>query len=368
MQGNSCLNAPVGTDPTATVCISNVTVPFNGTSGDNQFYISWRTLNAVAGRVKLGSGDTFNDVRGANFQGATHYIRVNNLAAKTAYTFDVISDGQTYTNGGAHWSVHLGPAIQATTPYSIFGRVKNPDNSDADGTLVLAQVRDRDGQGTQGRSSLLSAVIVLADGGNFFNINLVNARTQNYSQQYIFNPNGDRVFVAAFGAQGTASKVFNIADLHPPKPPPSLILGDNGSGSVVTATPTLVPPTATPTLSPTPTETETPSPTLTQIPAPLTETAEPLETETAGVPPTFESVATISPADATRLAEQADATNVAIAAGEPGPERTRVFGGVPVIEPPPQSNTNMWLAIGLAVVFIVGAVLLGLAAFFVSRR
>lgn len=366
LQGaNSCLNAPVSTDPTATVCISNVTVPFNGTSGDNQFYVSWLTRGAVSGHVTLTGGDTFSDVRGDSFKGTTHYVRVSNLAAKTAYTFDVISDDTTYTNGGGHWSARLGPAMQPATPYFIFGRVKNPDGSDADGALVLAQVRDGDKQGTQGRSGLLSALINLADGGNFFNINLANARTQNNNQSYTYSADGDRVFVAAFGAQGRANKAFKISDLHPPKPPPSLILG-NGSGSVVTATPTLIPPSLTPTLSPTPTETETPVPTDTDTPEPPTETAEPIETETVSVPPTFETVPTLSPDQATALAQDTNATDVANAAGQTQP--TRIYGGVPVLQPAQQSNAGTWVVIGLAAVLIVGGVLLGLAAFFVSRR
>lgn len=366
MQANACFNAPATADPTPTVCVSNVTVLFNGTSAENQFYVSWRTPNPATGSVSVGE-TTFPDVRGASFKGVTHYIQINNLAAKTTYTFDIISAGNTYTNGGAHWSARLGPAIPATTPYFIFGRVKNPDETDADGALVYAQVRDGDDQGTNGRSGLLSAVIVLADGGDFFTINVVNARTPNNTQQYVFNPESDRVFVAAHGAQGSVSKVFKISELHPPKPPPSLILGDNGSGNVQTATPTLIPPTPTPTLSPTPTETETPPPTLTKTPAPPTETAEPLATDTPNVPPTFSSFPTLSPEQATRLAQEENATRIADA-GQVGPDRTRVFGGVPVIQPPAPTNNNTWLFIGLALVLMVGAVLLGLAGIFIARR
>lgn len=368
LQANACFNSPTTADPTATVCISNVNVLFNGTGTDNQFYVSWRTLASADGHVKLVGGDTYYDVRGANYQGVTHYVRVNNLAAKTNYLFDVLTNGQTYTNGGAHWTARLGPALAAPTPYFVFGRVKNPDTSDADGALVYAQVRDGDSQGTQGRSGLLSAVIVLADGGDFFNINLSTARTQNNADLYLFNPAGDRVLVVAQGEQGSASKAFPVGDLHPPKPPPSLILGTNGSGNVVTATPTVLPPTETPTASPTATETEMPVPTLTEVPALPTEIAEPIETETAAVPPTFETVPTLSPEQATRLADETNATQVAEAANQPQPDRTRVFGGVPLIQPPAQASPNTWLLLGLAAVLIVGAALLGLAALFVSRR
>ena len=51
--------------------------------------------------------------------------------------------------------------------------------SDADHTIVYAQIRDGDDQGSQGRSSWLSGLIVVADGGNFFNIDLDNARANN---------------------------------------------------------------------------------------------------------------------------------------------------------------------------------------------
>ena len=82
--------------------------------------------------------------------------------------------------------------------------------------------------------------------------------------------------------------------------------------------------------------------------------------------PTLELVPTVSPDQATRLASDENAPRVAIAAGLPQP--TRVFGGVPVLEPNRQPTTNTWLIIGLAVVLIIGAVLLGLAGFFVWRR
>lgn len=368
LQNASCLNAPAATDPTATVCISNVIVPFNGMSEENQFAVSWRTSNAAQGRVQLRNGDTFDDVRGTNYRGQTHYVIIRNLAAKSTYAFDLISDGETFTNGGAHWTVRMGSAVDATTPYFIFGRVKNPDGSDADGTIVYAQVRDGDQQGTGGRSGLVSAIIVLADGGNFFNMDLQNARTQNNANKFVFNPATDHVILNAFGAQGSARKQFDISDLHPPKPPASINLSASGTGNVTTATPTLSP-TQTLTPSNTTTQTATHMPTAIETrTAVATETLEPNATETPALPPTFENVPTIAPDQATRLASTPDTTSVAIPAGEEvEPPPTRVFGGVPVIEPPAQANNTLLLT-ALALVLFVGAVLLGLAAYFVSRR
>lgn len=367
-QPNACINAPVSADPTATVCITNIIVPFNGESADNQFVVSWRTQNAERGRVRLTNGDMFEDVRGADFRGATHYVRINNLNAKTTYAFDILSGGETYTNNGAHWTVRLGAAVQPTTPYFVFGRVKNPDGSDADGALVYAQVRDVDNQGTNGRSAYLSALIVVADGGDFFNINLEDARTQNEYKKFSYTPENDRVFIAAVGAQGRASKQIKISELHPPKPPASLILSASGTGAVATATATLIPPTDTPTPSPTPTETETLTPSPTRTRRPPTATASPAPSDTPNVPPTFENVPTLAPDQATRLASTPNLTSVAMPAGqEIEPPRTRVFGGVPTIQPPEPTNNNL-IFIALAVVLIVGAALLGLAAFFVTRR
>lgn len=365
-QVTACATAPTAPDPSATVCISNVTVPFNGKSADNLLVVSWRTPNAERGQVKLADGEVFEDVRGADYTGRTHYVLVNNLNAKSTIQFDIVSGGATYTNDGAHWSARVGAAVQPPTPYTIFGRVKNPDGSEADGALVYAQLRDADGKDSQGRSALLSGLIVAADGGDFFNIDLSAARLPNNNQRYTFDSAADRVQLIAVNEQGTASKTFDIAALHPPQPPPSLLLAANGAGTAATATPTPIPPTYTPTLSPTPTATETPiSPTATVTVPP---------TEIPIVEPTQEQVLepsatpTFAP-DTPTPAPTAAATQVAEAAGqEVEPERTRISRGVPdIAPPPPPANNAAWFML-FAVVLFVGAILLGLAAFFVSRR
>lgn len=364
LQTPNCQTAPAAPDPSGSVCISRVVIPFNGVSPDNQFYVSWRSVNAEKGQVKLDSGETSDDVRGAAYQGVTHYVAVSNLDAKKTYTFDIVSGGQTFTNNGAHWDVRTGAALQATNPYTIFGRVKNPDGSDADGAIVYAQVRDGDDVGSQGRSGFISGVIVLADGGNFFTIDLDLARTQNFNQKFVFDPEMDRVQIIVVGKQGTASKTFVIQDLHPPAPPPSLILSGSGAGTAATATPSLVPPTATPTLTPTLTPTVTLTPTATPTFFVPTETPV-LPTETLVIPTIQNPIPTLAPAEATRVA--VEPTRVAIPAGQEI-EPTRIFGGVPTVQPPPPAANNNLLVIFIAVFLFVGAVLLGAAAFFVSRR
>lgn len=368
LQAGACFNAPAAADPTDSVCISNVIVTFSGTSPENQFVVSWRSQTSQKGSVIL-NGKTFHDVRGADHRGTTHYIPVTNLAAKTDYVFDIVSGDETYTRGGEHWTVQLGPAIQPATPYVVIGHVKNPDGSEADGAIVYAQLRDGDDQDTNGRSALLSGLVSVADGGDLFNINVETARTPNHQNRYAYNPDGDRVLIAAVGAQGNANKQFKISDLHPPKPPPSLMLSSSGAGNALTATPTLIPDTATPTLSPTGTETTTPTPSSTRTARPPTKTAAPIPTETPNVSPTFANVPTMAPDQATRLAATPNTTLVAIPAGDNAEApRTRVFGGVPNIQPPASEPNNTLLLVGVAVVLLVGAVLLGLAAFFAARR
>lgn len=369
-QGLSCANAPISADPSSTVCISRVVAAFNGVSPDNQFIVSWRTQKNETGQVKLASGETFDDTRGASYQAKTHYVVVSNLDAKKNYIFDIVSGGSTYTNNNAHWTVRTGPAIQPATPYIVFGRVSNPDGSDADGALVYAQIRDADNQGTQGRSTWLSGLIVVADGGNFFNVNLDQARTER-GQKYAYDPEGDRIFIFAVGPRGAASKAFKISDLHPPAPPPSLILGDSGAGSAATATATELAPTNTPTSTPTLTSTPTtvsPTPTQTHTSVPHSPTAESLTQTASSESPAVVSTATLEPAAATRVAREFPSTDIAAPAGdEVEPQRTRIFGGVPTVVPPQQSSNNGVL-VAFAVVLIVGAALLGLAAFFVTRK
>lgn len=364
LQNSACQTAPIAADPSASVCISRVIVPFNGVSPENQFYVSWRSQSPERGQVKLSSGEIFDDVRGADYQGITHYVMVDNLDAKKNYSLDVISGGQTFTNNGAHWSLKTGPALQSTNPYIILGRVKNSDGSDADNVVVFAQLRDGDNQGTQGRSAYLSALVVLADGGNYFTIDVDQARTQNLAQKYVFNPETDRVQIIAVGAQGTATQVFKLSDLHPPAPAPSLSLSSSGSGTAATATPTPIPPTNTPTFTPSPTATETPTaPTPTETPLAPTR----VPPTDAVVVPTEQPSPTLAPTQETATAETP--TLVAIPAGEEvEPQHTRVFGGVPTVVPPPPPANNNALFIVLALVLFIGALLLGAAAFFASRR
>jgi hypothetical protein len=364
----ACATAPAASDPTATVCLSNVVVVFDGTSPDNQFVVSWRTLQAEKGQVKLSDGTTHDDVRGANFKGKTHYVIVSNVDAKTNYTLDIVSGGKTFTNNNAHWNLRTGPPLQPGTPYMIVGRVSNPDGSEADGALVYAQVRDGDDKGTQGRSAWLSAIVIVPDGGNFFSLNVEQARTANNVQKYAFAPDGDRVFVIASGEQGTASKAFKLKELHPPAAPPSLILGNNNTGSAVTATATQIPPTPTPTLSPTLTATATPltpTPSQTHTPIPPSETPLPV-TETAQAEETQQQEQATQTAAAT--ATIAVGTPIAMPAGEEvEPQRTRIYGGVPTVIPPRETDNTNWTLLVLAGVLIVGAALLGLAAFFVRQ-
>ena len=368
-QSLACINAAPAADPSPTVCISNMIVVFDGTSPDNQFIVSWRTAKNERGQVKLSSGEIFDDVRGADYQGKTHYVVVSKLDAKTKYTFDIISGDKIFSNNNAHWQVRTGPALQAGTPYIIFGRVSNPDGSDADGTIVYAQVRDGDDKGTQGRAAWLSGLIVVADGGNFFNIDVENARTNNYVQKYAFSPEGDRVFIHAVGAQGTAEKTFKLDELHPPAAPPSFILG-SGTGSAVTATATQQLPTNTSTPSPTHTFTHTPvspTPTFTHTPIPPSATPAPVTETAQAEATTIQEQATQTQAAASTETAQPQITSVAFPAGEEvEPQRTRIFGGVPNFVPPEESSNNFVVTL-LALVCIVGAVLLGLAAFFITR-
>lgn len=394
-QNVQCYNAPATADPGATVCISNGKVVFAGTHPDNQFTVSWRSAAPEAGRVRLVGAGTFEDVRGRNFEGATHYVKVNNLTANTSYQFDIISGTKTFNNGGSHWTIKLGPAVSSPgAPYNIGARVRNPDGDAADGAIVYLSVRDADDAGTQGRSSLLSALIVEEDGGDTFFLDLRQARTRNFAAPFVFDENKDDVIVNVSGAAGRSAGTFKPADLHPPKPPPTLTLSASGAGSVATATPTIppsitptpVPATATPELSATPdstalagtptvrppTASNTPflEPTLDSSAVPDEPTGEgsPEEVATELVETQVSETLESGTAIAVNPAEP-DAT--AIPGQAPEPTRTRVVRGATATPVAAESNpflSSNALLTALALVFFVGAVLLGLAAFFVWRR
>lgn len=377
LQGAACTTAPAGPDPTPTVCIADLTAQIDGISPNNSFTVSWRTPQPQTGQVNLIGGSSFDDVRGADFSGTTHYVLVNNLQPSTGYQFDIVSGGSTYNKSGAHWSAMLGPALPkrpADPKGEIIGIINNPDGNPADDALVYAIIQQGDGEGTGGRSSLLSQILTPDDVG-FFHIDLTQARTPNGSAWYDYSPTGDKLIIRGVNKNGFGATNVSTGTPRAGKPVLSLTIG-SGSSAAQTATPTLPLPTSTPTVptsTTTITPTETLTPTLTLTPVLPTDTPELPTRAPATEPPPTPGI-TIAPAGETSSAGSTALTPTA--PSEPNQETETAVTHIIFAQTATPSSSQSGAGLSsrdlsivlLAVVLFIGAVLLGLAGFFIFRR
>lgn len=180
---------------------------------DVSFTVSWSTAANESGQVQLIDGAIYNDDRGANFSGRTHYITVTALQAHHAYSFDVVSGGIKYDNAGAHWTVITGAILAPRPPHLIVGQVKNPDGSDASEAIVFVTIQRHQ---VPSFSAPLSTLVTAGDG--FFDINLGEARARSNPTSYFAYARGsdhymnDSLTIQAIGARGTGSLMVAIAD------------------------------------------------------------------------------------------------------------------------------------------------------------
>jgi hypothetical protein len=147
---------------------------------DTSFTISWLTPTDETGQVQLIGGGTYDDDRGTNFHGATHYVTIAGLQANDSYSFDVISNGERYDNAGAHWTTNSGVMILPRSSDLIFGQVRNLDGSNVTDAIVFSTI-DRVQQGFP--SAPLSALVTAHDDG-FFSIDLGQTRTLSDPTSY----------------------------------------------------------------------------------------------------------------------------------------------------------------------------------------
>jgi len=188
---------------------------------DVSFTISWVTNQPVTGSVRYGTSPgsltaVANDVRGADTVDDTHYVMVfgSDILPTTTYYFVLESGGQTFDNGGVPYTVTTGPtlALPCGTDYA-WGYVYKADGSTpAPGTIISLTI-----QHGGASSAPLSG---LAESAGIWYSNIGNARTQDLSACFTYQPGGgSNVVIFAHGAaEGTASRVVDTAADKPVAP------------------------------------------------------------------------------------------------------------------------------------------------------
>jgi hypothetical protein len=181
---------------------------------DTLFTVSWLTAETAKGQVQLADGTTYGDARGSDFVGTTHYVTVTGLLANREYSFDVISGGGRYDQAGAHWTVKTGDTLAPRTPDLVFGRIRNPDGSNAANVIVFSII-DRVQQGVG--SAPLSTLVTARDGGSF-SVDLGETRAwSDPTKHFAYAVSSDRymnnaVTFQAVGAGGAGLLTVDAGD------------------------------------------------------------------------------------------------------------------------------------------------------------
>ena len=186
---------------------------------DTSFAVSWITDIPSDGHVNYGTDpaaldQTVYDDRGAETSDDTHHVTLLDLTPENTYYFDVVSDGTTDDNGGAHYSVTTGPTLGLPPSDQIFGQVFKEDGTTlAEGTIVYITLFDDDGSGSSGQAAELSSLV---DNTGYWYANLGNARTSDLSAYFDYSASGDQVRLEAQGAaDGTGCLLVDTADDSP---------------------------------------------------------------------------------------------------------------------------------------------------------
>lgn len=182
---------------------------------DTFFVVSWLTAETTTGQVQLAGDTPYDDDRGANFRGATHYVTVARLGARHTYMFDVISGGKKYDHEGAHWTVTTGLALPSFPSDPIAGKIVDSAGSNVTEAIVFFAIDRQATIASDGVSGPLSTLVTAQDGGTF-HVNLREARAMGDPTRYYgYGTEGDSrttLMISAMGAGGSGMAAVDIGD------------------------------------------------------------------------------------------------------------------------------------------------------------
>lgn len=119
---------------------------------DASFAVTFTTAAKTVGGASIDSGeegatlamDDKNKSGGEQKQLFSHHITVGDLKQKTQYNFQIISEGESYSDSGKKFTVTTAPVINTppTAQNPIFGKVLLPGGEAASDTLIIATAED----------------------------------------------------------------------------------------------------------------------------------------------------------------------------------------------------------------------------------
>lgn len=276
--------------------ISSASVVLNKTYisnvSNNGFTVSWLTTTATTGYVRLANQPSshFDDKRGADYVGYTHYVEITNLVNNAQFQYSIVSGDQTQAQTSTSANFNPRTAINLANKAavnSLTGTVSKNDGTTPAANVIVYAVIKATSSGTTVNSSRLAAY---TDDNGYYSIDLSLATDQpsdsasSPSKYFTFNKSTDTVTVNAdssnannatqtvstsFASLGgsTADVLLTLPNADPAASTPTIAPTATGASSgsspspISTAVPTIVATgTPVPTLEPEPTATTEPPP------------------------------------------------------------------------------------------------------------
>jgi len=155
LSSTSVVSSPVGED---SVRIVNLT--------DTGFSVIWISEEKEEGYIKYGTSSSDlsseavdeRDTISSKGKYYVHMASTSRLLPETEYFFEIISGDKTYDKNGSKYSVTTSPTLSSPPPFdSASGDIEGlPDHGEA---VIVAYVEDKDGVGTEGKSSEMATIV-----------------------------------------------------------------------------------------------------------------------------------------------------------------------------------------------------------------
>lgn len=162
----------------------------------SQFTVSWISDQPSDGKVKVFRGpifvSIFDDDRGKDFQGTTHYVTVKGLHENTEYTFSIEPVDSESGVSNTLYQVSTGSNLIPVGSIQPAGQVFYADGvTPASGAIVYITIL--------GRGGTSAPLSTLVDRNGYWHIELINTRVINLIELYQVSAGDDSIIVSVEG-------------------------------------------------------------------------------------------------------------------------------------------------------------------------
>jgi hypothetical protein len=182
---------------------------------DIGFSVIWVSEEREEGYIRYGTSLGSLDLEGNDERdGITnretyfvHIVSLSRLEPETEYFFEVVSGSSIYDNSGSKYSVTTFPSLSSPPPIdSVSGKIDGvPEHNEA---VVVAQIKDADGGGSQGESSKIATVV--NENGRWI-LSIADIRTQE-GLSYFEYTSGDSLEIDVITTFFTSIYTENISE------------------------------------------------------------------------------------------------------------------------------------------------------------